>query len=540
MEHEQSGPIADAQDGELVLVLGASGYVGGRLVPRLLAAGYRVRCLARTPRKLAGLPWAEAVEIVEGDLLDGASVGPAFDGVDVVYHLVHSMGTATGFADADRRIARSVGAAARSAGVRRIVYLGGLGEIDEETSVHLRSRAEVGETLTASGVPTTILRAAVIIGSGSASFEMLRHLVEKLPVMVTPRWVDTRVQPIAIRDVLRYLIAAIGDPTDADHHDYDIGGPDVLTYLDMMQIYARVAGLPRRLVVKVPLLTPGLSSHWVNLVTPVPFGIARPLVSSLVNEVVVRAGREDIASIAPGACLDYEQALRLALRRIGDAEVETSWREAELAGRSPAEPYPGDPDWSGGTLLVESQELHVPAPAQAVFVAVTRIGGDRGWPTHMWAWQIRGLIDRVIGGVGLRRGRRHPDELRVGDALDFWRVEAVRPPGGQAGEGLLRLRAEMKLPGRAWLEFRVVPTLEGAGTTLVQRALFAPKGLLGRLYWYVMLPFHAFIFRSMIEQLGADARAVGGLTSSGGPTAAPAALADGAGGPRRQRSRRAG
>jgi uncharacterized protein YbjT (DUF2867 family) len=541
MELEQSGTDHGMGTGERVLVLGASGYVGGRLVPRLLAAGYEVRCLARTPRKLTGLPWADDVEIVEGDLLTDDTVAPAFAGVDVVYHLVHSMGSAAGFEDADRRIARTVGAAARVAGVRRIVYLGGLGEIDEDTSPHLRSRAEVGETLTASGVPTTILRAAVIIGSGSASFEMLRHLVEKLPVMVTPRWVDTRVQPIAIRDVLRYLVAVIADPADRANHDYDIGGPDVLTYLDMMQVYARVSGLPRRLVVKVPLLTPGLSSHWVNLVTPVPFGIAQPLVSSLVSEVVVRPGGEDIAAVAPGSCVGYEEALRLALRRVGDAEVTTSWREAELAGRSPAEPYPGDPAWSGGTLLVDAQQITVDAPANAVFASVSRIGGDRGWPTAMWAWQVRGLIDRLIGGVGLRRGRRDPDELRVGDALDFWRVEAVEEPRGGARSGLVRLRAEMKLPGRAWLEFRLAPAPGSSGTVLTQRALFAPKGLIGRLYWYVMLPFHALIFRSMVERLAADAETIGRyLTSSGGPTA-PLAVRAGDGGQRRRpRARRAG
>jgi uncharacterized protein YbjT (DUF2867 family) len=399
-------------------------------VPRLLEAGHRVRCLVRTPGKLSGLAWAGDVEVVRGDLLDPPSVQAAFDGADVVYHLVHSMGSATEFAEADRRIARTVARAAEEGGARRVVYLGGLGEIDKDTSTHLRSRAEVAEILKTGPVPATVLRAAVIIGSGSASFEMLRHLVEKLPVMVTPRWVDTRVQPIAIRDVLRYLVGVIADRGDTVDHDFDIGGPEVLTYLEMMQVYAQVAGLPKRLVVKVPVLTPGLSSHWVNLVTPVPFGIAQPLVSSLTNEVVVRPGSPPIAAVVPGSCIPYEQALRLALTRIRDADVETSWRDAELAGRSPAEPYPGDPEWTGGTLLRDYQELTADAPPWAVFASVTRIGGARGWPTHMWAWQIRGRLDRLIGGVGLRRGRRDPDDLRVGDALDFWRVEDVRRPGG--------------------------------------------------------------------------------------------------------------
>jgi uncharacterized protein YbjT (DUF2867 family) len=550
---EQQRRTSIEEDAARVLVLGATGYVGGRLVPRLLEAGYQVRCLARTPGKLAGLAWADDVEIVRGDLLEAATLTPAFDAVDIVVHLVHSMGSADQFAEADRRIARNVIRSAERGGARRIVYLGGLGEIDEHTSPHLRSRAEVAQILADGPVPATVLRAAVIIGSGSASFEMLRHLVEKLPVMITPRWVDTRVQPIAIRDVLRYCVGVLGGPEDPDDHDYDIGGPDVLTYLEMMQAYARQAGLPKRLVVKVPVLTPGLSSHWVNLMTPVPFGIARPLVSSLTNEVVVRPSSEDVTAVVPGSCIPYEQALRLALRRIRDADVETSWRDAGLAGRSPAEPYPGDPEWTGGTLLRDCQELDVDAPPLAVFRSVTGIGGARGWPTHMWAWRIRGHLDRLIGGVGLRRGRRDPQDLRVGDALDFWRVEDVRAPtdqpavGGEGGAGILRLRAEMRLPGRAWLEWRMAHGAKG-GTHVTQRALFAPKGLFGRAYWYAMLPFHTFIFRSMLESLAADAveqqrdRTGGALTSSGAPTGQPAGHGAGASapGPSPPPARRAG
>jgi uncharacterized protein YbjT (DUF2867 family) len=524
---DQGPPVdtSEADPREVALVLGATGYVGGRLVPRLLDAGYRVRCLARTPAKLAGLAWGSDVEIVQGDLLDAGSLAGAFRGADVVYHLVHSMGSADEFAEADRKISRNIIRSAEQGGARRIIYLGGLGEIDENTSAHLRSRAEVAEILKDGPVPTTVLRAAVIIGSGSASFEMLRHLVEKLPVMITPRWVDSRVQPIAIRDVLRYLvdIAALDD--DGADHDYDIGGPEVLTYLEMMQAYARVAELPRRIVLKVPVLSPSLSSHWVNLVTPVPVGIARPLVSSLTNEVVVRDTSEDITAVVPGSCLPYEQALRLALSRIRDADVETSWRDAELAGRSPAEPYPGDPEWTGGTLLRDYKELHVEAPPWAMFASVSRIGGQRGWPTHMWAWQIRGRLDRLIGGVGLRRGRRHPTDLRVGDALDFWRVEDVRRPSrdpGDPGEGVLRLIAEMRVPGRAWLEWRMAPAGDRAGTHVVQRALFAPKGLFGRLYWYALLPAHGFIFKSMLETLAADAVELS-LTSSDAPTGPPEA-----------------
>ena len=534
----------------LVLVLGASGYVGGRLIPRLLERGYGVRCLVRSPQKLAGTPWADSVDVVAGDLLDPGSYATAFRGVSFVIHLVHSMGKTGSFSDADRRIAGAVTAAAQEAGVRRIVYLGGLGEIDQTTSAHLRSRAEVGDILLDGAVPATVLRAAVIIGSGSASFEMLRHLVEKLPVMVTPRWVRTRVQPIAIRDVLRYLVGVLDDPGDEDHV-FDIGGPDILTYLEMMQGYARVAGLPRRLIVTVPLLTPSLSSHWVNLVTPVPFGLAKPLVSSLTVEVVKRPTGEDLEQLVPGECLSYRESVELALARVRDLQVETSWRDAEIGGRSPAEPYPGDPEWSGGTLLQDLRTANTNADPPAVFTAVTSIGGDRGWPSFDFLWEVRGLVDRLVGGIGLRRGRRDPDRLRVGDALDFWRVEDVRPPQADQ-EGLLRLRAEMRVPGEAWLEFRIQPRRSG-GSRLVQRSLVAPRGLLGRLYWLAMAPFHPPIFKSMVLALARDAERVFGgehetpapasaTTSTDAPTA-PLEVSGAAGGepdPGLPPSRRAG
>ncbi|QBI21621.1 SDR family oxidoreductase [Egibacter rhizosphaerae] len=518
-----------------VLVLGATGYVGGRLVPRLLAVGHDVRVVARRPAKLTGVSWAADVALHEGDLLRPETLRGAFDDIDVVYYLVHSMGGAAAFAETDRRIAGTVAACASAAGVRRIVYLGGLGEIDDRTSTHLRSRAEVGELLVASEVPTTVLRAAVIIGSGSASFEMLRHLTEKLPVMVAPKWVHTRCQPIAIRDVLGYLVAALDDSSDEDRV-HDIGGPDVLTYAEMLQGYARVAGLPRRLILTVPVLTPKLSSYWIGLVSPVPTGVARPLVESLSQEVVVRDDpATDSTRWVPDPPVSYEQALRHVLRRVRDREVETSWREAELPWReselptgpgrrrdalaagdaSPAEPQPEDPVWAGGTLLSDVQEAVAAAASPEVFSTVARIGGDRGWPVHQWAWSLRGFADQLIGGVGLRRGRRDPDRLRVGDAVDFWRVEEMRAPVAPGDVGLLRLRAEMWVPGHAWLEFRLLPE-HGGGTRLRQRALFAPRSLLGRLYWYAMLPFHALIFRRMAQALADEA----GLTSSGGPTAA--------------------
>ena len=507
--------MAPASNAPLVLVLGASGYVGGRLVPKLLAAGYRVRCLVRSPGKIAGNPWADQAEIVAGDLLAGEGLNSAFAGVDYVIHLVHSMGKAQEFVAADRQIALAVAAAAERAGVRRVVYLGGLGEVDASTSQHLRSRAEVGEILLASSVPATVLRAAIVIGSGSASFEMLRHLVEKLPVMVTPRWVDTRIQPIAIRDVLRYLVGVLDDDSGKDHV-FDIAGPDVLTYRQMMQTYAEVAGLPKRLIITVPVLTPGLSSYWVNIVTPVPFGLARPLVSSLTVEVVKRADGEDITALVPGECLTYRESLELALQRVRDRGVETSWRDAEVGGRDPADPYPGDPEWAGGTLLTHVRTADSDATPAQLFQAVTSVGGERGWPSFRFLWEVRGLIDRLLGGSGLRRGRRDPMRLRVGDALDFWRVEDVRPPDA-SGAAVLRLRAEMMVPGRAWLEFRIDP--RDGGSRLTQRALFAPRGLLGRLYWLLMMPFHPLIFTTMARTLASQAAAL--PTSTDAPTAPP-------------------
>lgn len=493
-----------SESGRLVLVLGASGYVGGRLVPRLLEAGYRVRCLARSPQKLQGLPWADRVEIVHGDLLERGSIQPAFDDVDVVFHLVHSMGAHGDFAFADRRIARHVSRGAELAGVRRIVYLGGLGDITNETSEHLRSRAEVGEVLYESSVPTTILRAAIIVGSGSASFEMLRYLVERLPVMITPRWVSTRTQPIAIRDVLRYLVGVAEDDRP-QWHVYDIGGPEVMTYLDMMTAYARVAGLRPRFIVKVPVLTPTLSSGWVNLFTPVPFGLAKPLIQSLASEVVVRADGEDIREVVPGDPLHYEESVRLALQRIKDQEVETSWRDADLAGHSPADPYPGDPDWTGGTLLSDIRERDVDASPEQVFAAVSRIGGDNGWPSYVWAWKLRGLLDRLIGGVGLRRGRRDPERLRVGDALDLWRVEELRQGAEHGDPWVIRLRMESKVPGKAWLEFKIIERGGEAASHVTQRALYSPRGVWGRLYWWVLLPIHPFVFTSQIAVIAKDA-----------------------------------
>ncbi|MFP5322739.1 MAG: SDR family oxidoreductase [Acidimicrobiia bacterium] len=489
-----------------VLVTGATGYIGGRLVPALLDAGHDVRCLVRTPSKLAGVDWADRVEIVEGSLQDAEALREAMAGCSAAYYLVHSMGAGDDdFAEADRRNAKAFADAADATpGVERLVYLGGLGQEDDDLSPHLASRHEVGRVLASGSVPVTELRAAVIIGSGSASFEMLRNLVEVLPVMVTPRWVDTKVQPIAIRDVLHALVAVL-DRDDVVGRVVQVGGPDVLTYREMMHTYAEVAGLRRRVVVPVPALSPSLSSRWVGFVTPLPGGLARPLVESLVNEVVVTDA--DVDLFGERRLLAFRQALELALRRIEDVDVRTRWSDALLPGQTPADPLPSDPDWSGGQVYVEDRTAETDAPAGAVFAVASGIGGDRGWFVADHLWGLRGVADKLIGGPGMRRGRRHPDQLRVGDALDFWRVEVHEPPR------LLRLRAEMRLPGEAWLEWRIDD--EGARRVVHQRAIFVPRGLLGRLYWYLVSPFHGLIFQRLVEEIARRAAERTGSVVSG-------------------------
>ncbi|MFJ6604664.1 SDR family oxidoreductase [Streptomyces lydicus] len=499
------------------LVTGATGYIGGRLIPELLAAGYTVRALARSPEKLRDHPWAARTEVLRGDLTDADSVRPAMAGADVAYYLVHALGSGQGFEETDRLAARTFARAARAAGVRRIVYLGGLtpqGIPERDLSPHLRSRAEVGRILLDSGVPTAVLRAAVIIGSGSASFEMLRYLTERLPVMVTPSWVRTRIQPIAVRDVLRYLVGCARLPDDVSR-TFDIGGPEVLTYRDMMQRYARVAGLHERLILPVPVLTPGLSSLWIGLVTPVPPSIARPLAESLRHEVVCH--EHDIARYVPapdppGHPLAFDDALALALRRVRDADVSTRWSNAAAPG-APSDPLPTDPDWAGGSLYTDCREQTVDAPPEALWRVVESIGGENGWYSFPLAWAVRGWLDRLVGGVGLRRGRRDARRLRVGDSLDFWRVEEVVP--GR----LLRLRAEMRLPGLAWLEMTVGRDDRGR-TRYGQRALFHPHGLAGHAYWWAVSPFHAAVFGGMARNIAA---AAGRLTARDVPEHLPAA-----------------
>ena len=517
-------------------VLGATGYVGGRLVPYLISGGHDVVCISRNPQRLANRSWRRDVEVRSGDVADAASLKAALAGCDVAFYLVHAMGMTDDFARADRIGAQNMAHAAETAGLQRIVYLGGLGsDAPSELSPHLASRHEVGRLLASGSVPVTELRAAVIIGSGSASFEMLRHLVEVLPAMICPRWVTaTRCQPIAIADVLHYLAEAATMPAGA-HEIAEIGGPDVLSYRDMMNAYARCAGLRRRLILPVPVLTPRLSGHWVKLVTPLPYDLARPLVDSLVNDVVVSEARsidrcleaephgEAVARAArerseqeretTGAAtegsanprmrsehqpLSLDEALERASQHVQDLDITTSWMDS-AAGRTAASPMPQDPDWAGGTVLADERELLVDASIEDAFATVSGIGGERGWYASQWLWQLRGAVDKLIGGVGMRRGRRHPDDLQVGDAVDFFRVEVHEPPK------LLRLRAEMRLPGDAWLEWQLSESAEGV--LLRQRARFHPRGVLGRLYWWSLVPIHTMIFGELIVRLASSAEA---------------------------------
>lgn len=475
-----------------VLVLGATGYIGGRLVPRLLRGGYRVRVLVRSNRRVTALPWASDVEVVMGDAGDPRAMDRAMADVDVVYHLVHSMTSGSGFAATDRAIAQNVARHADVHGVGRIVYLGGLHPEGAPLSAHLASRKEVGEILLASGVPALVLRAGVVIGSGSASFEMVRHLTDVLPYMPAPKWVRNEIQPIAVRDVLHYLLAAARvDP--AVTRALDIGGPDVLRYGQMMNGYALEAGLPQRGIAALPVLTPRLASLWVGLVTPVPRQIALPLVESLQHPCIMRDHEIDaIIPPPPAGLTGYLESVRLALARIEIDQVETSWVDATVA-RAPSDPLPSDPSWAGRTVFTDGRSRRTTADRDAVWAVITQIGGTNGWYSAPALWAVRGWLDRVSGGVGLQRGRRTRARLSVGDAIDLWRVEALEP--GR----LLRLRAEMWTPGSAWLELAVDDA--ATGSEYRQRAVFFPRGLTGRLYWLAMLPFHGLIFSGMVSRI---------------------------------------
>ena len=482
-----------------VLVTGATGYVGGRLVPQLLNAGYRVRALGRSEAKLKGRPWGThpQVELAQGDVLDYDSLAQATQGCSAAFYLVHSMlADPSTFSETDRQGAENMVKAAQAAGLERIIYLGGLGGVsDPHLSEHLRSRYEVARILQSGPVPATFLRAAMILGSGSASFEILRYLVDRLPVMVTPRWVQNPVQPIAITNVLNYLQGCL-EHEEVKGQTFDIGGPDVLTYRQLFDIYAEEAGLRRRLVVPVPVLTPKLSSYWIHLVTPVPAAIAQPLAEGLRNPVICQENR--IRDIIPQELLTCRETIRLALQKIQQQCVDTCWMDAGAAV-PPEWLYCGDTGYAGGTILTCGFRMVLDAAPAEVWPTIAGIGGQTGYYFGTGLWKLRGWADRMLGGIGFRGGRRHPQELMPGDAVDFWRVLEVDPPHH------LQLLAEMKLPGEAILEFSLAATADDK-TELRQVARFLPRGLGGILYWYALEPFHHWVYRGMLKAI---ARAVG-------------------------------
>lgn len=476
------------------LVTGVTGYIGGRLVPELLKKGYDVRVLSRDTNRLQGRPWINNVEVVEADVLQTETLPTALKDIDVAYYLIHSMSGkgSSEFHSRDIQAARNFGNAASQQNVDRIIYLGGLGDPDDQLSEHLASRQKTGSILREANIPVTEFRAAVVVGSGSKSFEMVRYLTERVPVMICPSWVYSKVQPIAIRNVLQYLVSAIEKPK-TKNEIIEIGGSSVITYADMMKIYAEVNGL-KRILIPVPVLSPTLSSHWVHWMTPIPASLARPLIEGLKNDVIVQDDKAQnlFPEIKP---LSYKRAVELAITRIDTDDVETTWNDALISSKGDEEPVILK---TKEGLNIERRIRTVNASPQQVFKTFASLGGEKGWPVFQWAWKLRGIMDRLVGGVGFRRGRRHPTELRVGDALDFWRVEVIKP------NELLRLRAEMKVPGRAWLEFQAIEH-ETHTTKLVQTAYFAPKGLFGLLYWYGLYPFHSLIFSRMIEKLAQQA-----------------------------------
>lgn len=464
-------------------------------MPRLLESGYRVRAMARSMEKLKCRPWASHphVETVEGDALDVGALRKAAEGCWAAFYLVHSMVSATkkSFPEADRIAARNMVTAAWESGLDRIIYLGGLGSRDDPSlSEHLKSRHEVASILQSGPVPTTILRAAMILGSGSASFEMLRYLVDRLPLMLTPPWVHTRVQPIAIGNVLYYLQGCL-EHDETKGEVFDIGGPDVLTYEDLFEIYAEVAGLPKRKIIPVPFLTPHLSAVWIHLVTPVPASIARPLGEGLKNEVVCRDVR--IRSIIPQKLITCRETIQRALERIEQQRIETCWTDAG-AVIPPEWTYCGDAEYAGGTILECGNRIQLRASPEEIWEPIRRIGGPNGWYFANPLWTLRGWLDRVAGGTGLNRGRRNPQDIYTGDALDFWRVIEVAAPRR------LVLLSEMITPGEAVLEFKITP-LGNEITELVQLSRFVPKGLSGIAYWYSLFPFHEWIFGGMLRNI---------------------------------------
>ena len=480
-------------DARKILVTGASGYVGGRLVTALLADNAKVRVFVRDANKAASHTWAGSVEISVGNASDYQSTLDALNGVHTAFYLLHSINLGPKFDEIESAMARNFAKAAQVAGVSQIIYLGGINN-DAKTSKHLTSRANTGKELASTTVPVIELRAGIIIGSGSASFEMLRHLTHRLPVMTTPKWVSNKTHPIAIRDVLWYLrtAAKLEKPVAGI---FDIGGPEILSYADMMQKFAKISGLRKRWIIKVPVLTPKLSSLWIGFVTPVPTGLARPLVGSLISEVVADPNKSinHLIPLPQEGLIDVAGAINLALTNISSNTVSTRWSDASIQ-IAPWQKAQSDPDWAGETLYKDTRVKITDASIASLWSSIEKIGGDNGWYGSDLLWYLRGVLDRMIGGVGLRRGRRDPLHLRVGDSLDFWRVESLEP------EKSLKLYAEMILPGKAWLEFKI-NKLPNGKSQVIQEASYLPRGLGGQLYWFAILPFHGLVFPTMIRNI---------------------------------------
>jgi uncharacterized protein YbjT (DUF2867 family) len=474
-----------------ILVTGATGYVGGRLVPHLLDAGYKVRALVRNPSQLEGRHWLDRVEVVQGDALDSKALAIGMKECWAAYYLIHSMSHIEDFEQRDAAAARAFGRAGQKAGVRRFIYLGGLGDPDQNLSPHLRSRHTVGKILARYDIPLIEFRAAVIVGSGSAAFEMMRYTVEGMPILLCPAWVNTRIQPISVHDVLDYLIAALKltETQVGSNRIVEIGGADILTYHDMLRGYAKARGLQRKMFM-APYLPLNIFATWLHWITPIPASLAHALIEGMRNEVVVRddSAQTLFPDIHPR---DYATSLKFALLRITADQVETTWSDAQASTTGDAPPVVLS---THEGLLFERRSHTASVPAEVVYRVFTGLGGKRGWLYADWIWLARGIIDRLVGGVGFRRGRRHPDTLRVGDALDFWRVEALEP------DRLLRLRAEMKVPGLAWLQFHAVP-MSPTKCLVMQTAFFEPKGIPGLMYWYLLYPIHSFIFSALLRKI---------------------------------------
>ena len=478
---------------EQILVTGATGYIGGRLAPRLLEAGYSVRCLVRDATRIQGYSWCERIEIAEGDAQDFAALVAAMQGIKVAYYLIHGMQGMNPNTDRDLLVAQNFASAAEEAGLQRIIYLGELAALTDKSSAYLQSRLETGRILRQGRIPVTEFQAGMVIGSGSVLFEMVRYTAERQPILICPKWLFSMAQPIAIRNVLDYLTAALLNPLSTGKV-IEIGGATRLSYAQMLLDYAWERGL-KRMLIPIPVFAPQLSAYWVHMITPVHWRVVLPLIEGLHVDSTVQndLARQIFPQIEP---LDYQQALRLALGRVANEGVETSWSDALVVTQGDNRPVTLT---NSEGMMLERRRVFLDLPSAPVFRAFSGLGGERGWLYMDWAWEIRGWIDKLIGGVGLRRGRRHPDEIRVGESLDFWRVEAVVP------DRLLRLRAEMKVPGKAWLEFQSLPEEDGR-TLLMQTAYFAPHGLAGFLYWYILYPIHGFIFNGMIRKIAQLAR----------------------------------